>query len=126
MSTYSRFFCSCRSSTTGPISVPALSASSITRAFIRSTTAATNRSWIPSVTTSRLDAVHRWPAWKKAPFTATETAVARSEEHTSELQSRQYLVCRLLLEKKKKNKITPTPKKKKKKKQKTNKKKTKK
>src|SRR3712207_8806675 len=30
-----------------------------------------------------------------------EATVARSEEHTSELQSRQYLVCRLLLEKKK-------------------------
>src|SRR3712207_7031654 len=30
---------------------------------------------------------------------------ARSEEHTSELQSRQYLVCRLLLEKKKKYNI---------------------
>src|SRR3712207_7663623 len=30
--------------------------------------------------------------------------VKRSEEHTSELQSRQYLVCRLLLEKKKNNK----------------------
>src|SRR3712207_8495137 len=30
-------------------------------------------------------------------------AERRSEEHTSELQSRQYLVCRLLLEKKKKN-----------------------
>src|SRR3712207_8566070 len=30
-------------------------------------------------------------------------AVERSEEHTSELQSRQYLVCRLLLEKKKQN-----------------------
>src|SRR3712207_7394713 len=29
----------------------------------------------------------------------------RSEEHTSELQSRQYLVCRLLLEKKKQQKI---------------------
>src|SRR3712207_7595799 len=29
---------------------------------------------------------------------------ARSEEHTSELQSRQYLVCRLLLEKKKEHK----------------------
>src|SRR3712207_8296639 len=28
---------------------------------------------------------------------------SRSEEHTSELQSRQYLVCRLLLEKKNKN-----------------------
>src|SRR3712207_8750806 len=32
----------------------------------------------------------------------------RSEEHTSELQSRQYLVCRLLLEKKKKHEIIPT------------------
>ena len=31
----------------------------------------------------------------------------RSEEHTSELQSRQYLVCRLLLEKKKKKKKKP-------------------
>src|SRR3712207_8374794 len=30
------------------------------------------------------------------------SATFRSEEHTSELQSRQYLVCRLLLEKKKK------------------------
>src|SRR3712207_8751712 len=29
--------------------------------------------------------------------------IRRSEEHTSELQSRQYLVCRLLLEKKKNN-----------------------
>src|SRR3712207_8060309 len=33
-----------------------------------------------------------------------ERADQRSEEHTSELQSRQYLVCRLLLEKKKKKK----------------------
>src|SRR5258707_9967366 len=33
----------------------------------------------------------------------TETSITRSEEHTSELQSRQYLVCRLLLEKKKIN-----------------------
>src|SRR3712207_8124773 len=31
----------------------------------------------------------------------------RSEEHTSELQSRQYLVCRLLLEKKKKSPALP-------------------
>src|SRR5690349_22694562 len=38
-------------------------------------------------------------------------AATRSEEHTSELQSRRDLVCRLLLEKKKKNKKTskPTP-----------------
>src|SRR5476651_2887342 len=41
---------------------------------------------------------------------------SRSEEHTSELQSRQYLVCRLLLEKKKKQKHTPLKSKKKKKK----------
>src|SRR3712207_7844841 len=32
-----------------------------------------------------------------------QNAISRSEEHTSELQSRQYLVCRLLLEKKKTN-----------------------
>src|SRR3712207_9547480 len=41
---------------------------------------------------------------------ATETnaraTCTRSEEHTSELQSRQYLVCRLLLEKKKNNPIS--------------------
>src|SRR3712207_7041151 len=36
----------------------------------------------------------------------TVSSRARSEEHTSELQSRQYLVCRLLLEKK--NTIFPT------------------
>src|SRR2546422_5052100 len=35
---------------------------------------------------------------------ASFSADARSEEHTSELQSRLHLVCRLLLEKKKKNK----------------------
>src|SRR3712207_8784517 len=38
------------------------------------------------------------------------STVGRSEEHTSELQSRQYLVCRLLLEKKKEhhsNRDTP-------------------
>src|SRR3712207_8056365 len=46
-----------------------------------------------------------------APYPETVVAVTgtngktstRSEEHTSELQSRQYLVCRLLLEKKNKN-----------------------
>src|SRR5258707_14969325 len=41
-------------------------------------------------------------------FAAAEAKVVkfvRSEEHTSELQSRQYLVCRLLLEKKKKKRL---------------------
>src|SRR3712207_8727886 len=37
-------------------------------------------------------------------FSCSSSAMdSRSEEHTSELQSRQYLVCRLLLEKKKKD-----------------------
>src|SRR6185295_19945530 len=37
-----------------------------------------------------------------ASWPSCSTRRTRSEEHTSELQSRQYLVCRLLLEKKKK------------------------
>src|SRR3712207_8919260 len=42
------------------------------------------------------------PAWSCVSRGARGWASARrSEEHTSELQSRQYLVCRLLLEKKK-------------------------
>src|SRR3712207_8424627 len=40
--------------------------------------------------------IRRTPSPHREPARA-----ARSEEHTSELQSRQYLVCRLLLEKKK-------------------------
>src|SRR3712207_6911874 len=39
--------------------------------------------------------------YKGAPGLLQERGEVRSEEHTSELQSRQYLVCRLLLEKKK-------------------------
>src|SRR3712207_9133818 len=42
--------------------------------------------------TARGETIAVWPVGQ----------MARSEEHTSELQSRQYLVCRLLLEKKKK------------------------
>src|SRR3712207_7789903 len=53
--------------------------------------------------TDRSSRPHKLP-WKA---THEERAIVcalrrRSEEHTSELQSRQYLVCRLLLEKKKK------------------------
>src|SRR3712207_8027120 len=48
-------------------------------------------------------------SWSRSapPFknrsTKRKPLTSRSEEHTSELQSRQYLVCRLLLEKKKKH-----------------------
>src|SRR3712207_8215532 len=45
----------------------------------------------------------RWGASRGTPTTHDGRSRSRwrSEEHTSELQSRQYLVCRLLLEKKK-------------------------
>ena len=57
-----------------------------------------------------LPCVAHWNLNKIAENTACKCAkgrknkIFRSEEHTSELQSRQYLVCRLLLEKKKKKK----------------------
>src|SRR3712207_7638334 len=50
--------------------------------------------------------IARWALARQLDVRAVAVAVvmaglARSEEHTSEIQSRQYLVCRLLLEKKK-------------------------
>src|SRR3712207_7065221 len=54
----------------------------------------TARSWI----TRRMGR----PAWDAVWGPMLRGKFGRSEEHTSELQSRQYLVCRLLLEKKKK------------------------
>src|SRR3712207_7489651 len=47
---------------------------------------------------------HAAPPRRNVPRPVSPLA-PRSEEHTSELQSRQYLVCRLLLEKKKNNYI---------------------
>src|SRR3712207_7619229 len=46
---------------------------------------------------------HRGRAGPGARRAVAGPVRVRSEEHTSELQSRQYLVCRLLLEKKKNN-----------------------
>src|SRR3712207_7382452 len=48
--------------------------------------------WTPGMLVNILQCTEQ-PPWQRR---------IRSEEHTSELQSRQYLVCRLLLEKKKK------------------------
>src|SRR5690349_23836702 len=47
----------------------------------------------------------RSPRWWSAVPPSTAAGCGRSEEHTSELQSRRDLVCRLLLEKKKKKNI---------------------
>src|SRR3712207_7196930 len=46
-------------------------------------------------------AAHRRDDGRPGAHGAPDVRPQRSEEHTSELQSRQYLVCRLLLEKKK-------------------------
>src|SRR2546430_13683028 len=62
---------------------------------------------LPICTMSRGSSVHRFtpPARRISGGVADaiEPRNARSEEHTSELQSQSNLVCRLLLEKKKKN-----------------------
>src|SRR5476651_2885707 len=81
-------------------------------------------------TLSLHDALPIWPATGTpcSPPIATPGTprpTSRSEEHTSELQSRHYLVCRLLLEKKK-NKHRRDKRKKKKKQKKKNSKKNKK
>src|SRR5690349_23550515 len=49
-----------------------------------------------------------WPARRSVPSASAGSGakLPRSEEHTSELQSRRDLVCRLLLEKKKNNEVT--------------------
>src|SRR3712207_7829561 len=56
--------------------------------------------WYISQTSRQPEALVKqelFECWWSFPLSARQ----RSEEHTSELQSRQYLVCRLLLEKKK-------------------------
>src|SRR3989442_10333045 len=59
----------------------------------------------------RLPAASRWGgrglASVRLAFLPAQHELMRSEEHTSELQSRPHLVCRLLLEKKKKNRRIP-------------------
>src|SRR3712207_7227619 len=52
---------------------------------------------------AEVKSIHKYQTSKRDSNDDEKFQVAkRSEEHTSELQSRQYLVCRLLLEKKKK------------------------
>src|SRR5437764_11255864 len=60
--------------------------------------ACVQRSSAPDMLRAQLDA--DWKYWM-TQYPEAATSVGRSEEHTSELQSPMYLVCRLLLEKKK-------------------------
>src|SRR5687768_18269034 len=57
----------------------------------------------PFVAVDNVEPVPHRDGWVKRVW-PEGTAAGRSEEHTSELQSRLHLVCRLLLEKKKKYK----------------------
>src|SRR2546422_7717020 len=62
----------------------------------------TSRMWHPaSSKTAAVSAGHTLSRWERGLARGCVLCVLRSEEHTSELQSRLHLVCRLLLEKKK-------------------------
>src|SRR5687767_15752350 len=70
------------------------------RATAKSSGRPSTRRWTCSITSSRCNSsCPRSSSRRDAPTCGCAT---RSEEHTSELQSLAYLVCRLLLEKKKK------------------------
>src|SRR3712207_7939123 len=58
---------------------------------------------------ARRDSPPRAPRLPSSPRGTSRWVRWRSEEHTSELQSRQYLVCRLLLEKKKSHQLPTHP-----------------
>src|SRR5205809_2341367 len=61
-----------------------------------------DHAWCAAAATPTIrTAVHMLPASGAKAVGTIRSAMARSEEHTSELQSRLHLVCRLLLEKKK-------------------------
>src|SRR5687767_15768997 len=62
-----------------------------------------NRKHVDDARTHLLEILEAVHALEKASFQSGETTL-RSEEHTSELQSLAYLVCRLLLEKKNEHK----------------------
>src|SRR3712207_8938403 len=72
------------------------------------------RSWFLTLAMIAISLLEIWMLDITIHFSTTHQVLCliglhkqRSEEHTSELQSRQYLVCRLLLEKKKDGTSTP-------------------
>src|SRR5438552_13852651 len=69
--------------------------------LFRSSSSAWNRGSSSSTGILRMGQRRSSPRWR---WRARRTSHSRSEEHTSELQSPDHLVCRLLLEKKKKKK----------------------
>src|SRR3989449_3026204 len=85
----------------GPARIPSGYKRSATAATVSATTSAIYAMTAPAATSPSRDA--SGTASAKTPIGANlRIQTTRSEEHTSELQSRLHLVCRLLLEKKKK------------------------
>src|SRR3712207_8998404 len=70
---------------------------------ISGTTASTSAKKNPHSASSSVNASWNARSWSSSRCWTYLSPTPRSEEHTSELQSRQYLVCRLLLEKKNSN-----------------------
>src|SRR3712207_8872589 len=66
---------------------------------------AVSRSVEASAISPQTNVIANSPAHAKPHRRCASRLIVRSEEHTSELQSRQYLVCRLLLEKKNDTKV---------------------
>src|ERR1035437_10415427 len=79
------------------VSVSALASILVAGSFL---SAAENPSPFPADTNQVLERTcfQTGKAWSPQGNLRSDVAIVRSEEHTSELQSRQYLVCRLLLE----------------------------
>src|SRR3989441_3557481 len=92
-----------RSCTTRPTRRRTNASSTCAPAHARRPTAPTSRTAPTTNSGSTTCATTWWGTWRTACSASctTPSSTRRSEEHTSELQSLAYLVCRLLLEKKK-------------------------
>src|SRR5437868_8795159 len=80
--------------------LPILNGCTIPGSGYASVLPSTNRQIVPRMPTRRVPSVSS--PRPRMPFWSASAVQSRSEEHTSELQSRFDLVCRLLLEKKNK------------------------
>src|SRR3712207_8239556 len=102
------FFCNHTATTDfNPLSLPA--ALPLCRRAVRNRKANGNDRHISNTMTvmSAVGRSERKAIGSSQPSRPVPISFTRSEEHTSELQSRQYLVCRLLLEKTKNNNSLP-------------------
>src|SRR5437762_8819842 len=85
-----------------PLTVPVVSSTSSVPSSVTTSPPCSNRKEIFRLRVLCVSVTRcQFRTWISRELTSNETSSVRSEEHTSELQSPMYLVCRLLLEKKK-------------------------